>query len=707
MNDKIIIKGIETNNLKDISITLEKNAINLILGPSGSGKSSLAYDTVAQLGIYEYQSMFDNNVDEPTYKVKEYSNMAVAIPIKQTNYNNNIRSTIATYFGISPKINLIYSSICGLDDGFFVLNKEENTCKVCHGLGYIEQIDVDKIINYRKRIIDNPFRCWERYSDFYEKALVHFCNDNNIESDKTFNELTEKEKELLLYGNSESKYKITYKHGKSKSTRTTRYYGVLTGIPMRKNFTIQPRFYSDITCPECKGMKYSKNHLKIKVNGLSIGEMMLTPFNKLEGVIDEIKKKNPISDISEVLEYMKRFISKANDLNLGHLYFGRSIPTLSGGELQRLRLVQVFCTQLNDFIIVLDEPLAGLSGQEKERVYSNIIGLIPKHTLVVVDHSEKFINVSKKVICLGPGGGTEGGNIVDTKKYLKSQSITNIPETTKIVSKEKVNIKGDIYGYKGVSIEMACNHMNLITGPSGVGKSTLLREYLPRYFDDYVYINQKSIKGNKNSNVATALGISNMIFDMFADKYDKERGFFSNFSGKEGTCSECGGAGYKEYGGIRLICRECNGSGFGKQLNKYSVDGKTLKDIWNMSIKEAKDYFFKNNKKIYEKLELMDSLALTHVRIGQPTETLSGGENIRIKLLTVSNTLSNVIGIDEPFKGLNNTEVIKVIEYLYKLRQAGKTLLVVDHTEKVEAFFDYHMELEVDKRKNIKSKHIL
>ena len=177
MSDTIDVWGVETNNLKNIDISLEKHAINLIIGPSGSGKSSLAYDTVAQIGQHEFMSMFADNASDPTYKVKGYRNMVAAVPLKQSNYNNNMRSTIGTYFGINRYIGFIFSVISGESEDFFVLNKESNLCEVCHGFGTIKELDVNKLISFNTRLKDDPVRCWDRYKDFYRSIIEKFCDE--------------------------------------------------------------------------------------------------------------------------------------------------------------------------------------------------------------------------------------------------------------------------------------------------------------------------------------------------------------------------------------------------------------------------------------------------------------------------------------------------------------------------------------------------
>lgn len=688
MGKNITFYGVETNNLKNIDVAIVKNSLNLIVGPSGSGKSSLAYDTIAQIGLHEYCSMYNDDVNEATYKVSQYNNITATVPMRQNNNNRNMKSTIGTYFGLNSKLITVFSVILGMPESFFVLNKSENVCNCCHGLGYIEILDISKIINYNKSIKENPFKCWHRYSDFYVQIINKFCIEKHIDSSKTYEELTEQEQNMLLYGESEKKYQISYKQSGGKSTRTTKFFGVLTEIPMRKNYVIPHSYYSYTVCPVCEGRKYSEEHLKYKIEEISIGELMMMPFDKLAMFINTLEEKVAYDKVKVLLRDCRMFINQANDLNLKYLSLNRTIPTLSGGELQRLRLAQVFRTQLTNLTIVLDEPVAGLSGLEREAVYRNIIKLIKDHTLVVVDHSDLFVDNAKKIIVLGNGGGKNGGSIIDSEKYLAEQNVKFIVEKKPIEQMIHVKMKENIYHYKGIDIMVALNRTNLISGPSGIGKTTLIKEYLLRYFDKYIYMSQKAILGNQNSNVASLLGISTMIYKYFAEKFEKDKSFFSNISGKEGACSACNGAGYIEYENGKLMCGECNGSGFNKKLSNYVIDEKSIIDVWDMTIDEALEFLKKLEKKFVSVMYSAQHLALGHLKIGQATSTLSGGENIRVKLLQLGGTSANVIGVDEPFKGLNPTEIQQVMKYLIDLCNHNKTLLVVDHTEKIQNCFD-------------------
>ncbi|WP_336016849.1 hypothetical protein [Fusobacterium polymorphum] len=701
MSKNIIISGIETNNLKNIDIELIEKGINLIIGPSGSGKSSLAYDTIAQIGQHELFLMLDNENFKVKYKVKKFENMKVTIPIKQLNFNTNIRSTIGTYFGMNKKIALIYSLVLEMNEGDFALNKEGNFCEHCHGLGITNVLDMNKVVDYNIPLKKNPIKCWNKYKDFYSEIIEKFCLEKGIDPSKTFRELNSEEKRSFLYGESLQKYSVRYKRLNGFSKRTSKFYGIMTNIPMMLKFTPSKKFYSEKTCEYCQGKKYSEEYDKYKIFNISIGEFMLMPFENLYKHVQYLQSQIKNIMVLLILDSLKKFLETAIKNSLGHLYFNRTIPSLSGGELQRLKMVQLFNTQLIDLLIVLDEPLSGLSGIERESIYKNILKISEKHTLVIIDHSDIFYNVAKKIIALGEKGGIYGGNLIDEKKYILAQQKSkpfSIENPQKLIS---IKIEDMIYNYQGVDIKIADNRLNLITGRSGIGKSTLLREYFPQFFDNYLYIHQKPLQGNKNSFVATLLDFFTDIIEIFSKKFNKNKKFFSNSSGDEGACKNCGGAGYIEYSNdydttIKVECKECDGTGFNKELKKYKINDKNIFDIWEMTIEEAEKYFSNIDKKIENVLKQASSIMLGHLKIGQSSSSLSGGENVRIKTLRSLKTSAKIIGIDEPFKGLNPTEIYQVVLFLEELRKKGKTIIVVDHTEEAFQYFSYHIKLKVE-----------
>ncbi|ADL26545.1 daunorubicin resistance protein [Fibrobacter succinogenes subsp. succinogenes S85] len=695
MQEDIVVKEISTNNLKGISVHIKKNAINIIVGPSGSGKSSLAYDTIAEIGLQELNSMYSDFGGEPKYCVGEYHNILVTVPVKQINNNNNVRSTIGTYFNIVPYVINIFSFVLKKEYGFFVLNKKENVCPVCKGLGFVKRLDQTKIVDVKKKIKDVPFKPWNTHKDFFSGMLNFFCEEKHIDCDCEFGKLPFELQKKLLYGEGLKKYSVRYKTLGRFARRTCRYFGVMTGVPMLRTSSISENYYSDFTCEECNGEKYAKKYRELTVCGLSIGEVLNKSFENVVEWASEVGLRFPsmMFSVKKIIAFLKKSI----ELNLAYLNLNRSIPSLSGGELQRLRLVQIFNSQIKNTLVVLDEPLAGLSKTEKDVVEKNILNLKKNHTILVIDHHENFIKAASNVIALGEGGGKLGGKLVDYKKYLKSQNVNVAWIKRPVVDVCDYRIDHPIYQFKGVDVNLAYGRSNLIMGASGIGKSILLREYFPRIFDKYVYVSQKSLVGNSHSFVATVLDVFGEIIGLFAKKYSKKKTFFSNLVGSEGACPECSGSGVIIYNQNRneevsFVCAKCMGTGFNTELKKYFINGKNIFDLWQMTIDEAAD-FFANNAKIEIPLKNAQKLLLGHLTLGQNTSSLSGGENVRIKLAQIHKISVDVYGIDEPFKGLSKTEIHAVASYINSFVEEGKTVAVVDHEECAEKYFDSLYEL--------------
>lgn len=701
MRSDILIEGIQTNNLKGINVSIKKNAINLIVGPSGSGKSSLAYDTVAQIGLHELSAMYSDGVNEPSYKIKSFSNMIVTIPIKQINTNNNIRSTIGTYFSLNPCLAKVFSSLLSVSYDYFVLNKSENVCQNCMGIGYTKKLDPNKIIDYDCSITDVPIRIWKRNKDFYKQILQQYCDDMGIACSLKFRQLSVDQKNVILYGEGEKKYKIKYKVTNHYSVKTTPYFGPMTEKPMLKSFSPSNDFFSEILCDKCNGEKYEAGHRNAKICGYSIGELLLLEFEHLSKWVNDVREKYDSKDIEFSLTQIESFAQKATELNLGYLFINRNIPSLSGGELQRLRLIQVFSSQLSDLLIVLDEPLAGLSAREKEVVYQNVVTLSKKHTLLIVDHHDLFINIASNIIAMGPSGGKNGGELINHTDYFMKQKKDYHFDIEPPTKTHRVKLSTCVYRYKGVDVEIAEQRLNVISGNSGVGKSTLLREYFAQEFNNYLYINQKPLGGNVRSTVATDLDISNRIGQLFAKKHGLNKSVFLNMSHAEGACRTCDGTGTIIFGSesqsqIFLECKDCQGTGFDKKLTKYKIKDKSIQDIWSMTISEGSAFFKNEDNKVCSILESASDLLLGHLKIGEKTVDLSGGENIRMKLMRANIARKTILGVDEPFKGLNNEEIHRVALKLNDLMKQGRTIIVVDHEESCFKYFSKHIVLYND-----------
>ena len=313
--------------------------------------------------------------------------------------------------------------------------------------------------------------------------------------------------------------------------------------------------------------------------------------------------------------------------------------------------------------------------------------------MVVIDHGRSFEKDATSIFALGDAGGARGGRLIDAQDYIKGLRLAIAPKRLPAEQEVRVFAENEVYGYRGVDLRLPDKGAVLITGRSGVGKSILLREYLPLCFDSYQYISQQLLHGGKYSFVATALDVAGVISECYARRFSKAKTYFSRQFGCEGACQTCGGGGALELSseiGHSVVCADCNGSGFNPRLDKFKISGWSIIDLWNLTIEDVIDPLKKIGMKNLSVLEDAKSLLLGHLTLGQQTKTLSGGENIRIRLLKASRIASRCLGIDEPFRGLDANEISRVI---YRLQELGKTLYVVDHADGIEGFFAKTVEL--------------
>ena len=418
---KITYNGISTHNLKHIDVELPEKKLICVAGVSGSGKSSLAFSTIAAISMEEYGRLTCDQECEQDYIIDDYSYVPMAIPLRQLNFNVNPRSTIATYFGLQRSLNYIISKLSGLNMRYLNYNGDGH-CPKCMGLGYIKIHDENKIIKWNTPIKDIPFECWNNsYKDFYKKILVEYCKEINVDFEKTLTEIPETKCNLLFSGRGNKRYTIKYKYGGIMRKKTTCYYGPFLEID--NNIQIFPTLSFDLytkstICPACGGCRLKRKIAGVNIiKEIKVSDIEISPFYNLLKIINEIVSID--KDILTAANNIKIFIEKSIQLGLGHLSMTRGIPSLSGGELQRLRLTQLLSGNLKDILIILDEPTTSLHPSEYVMVSKMISKLKKKNTVLAIDHNVEILKYADDIIYLGIGGGKFGGNIISKNEYEK------------------------------------------------------------------------------------------------------------------------------------------------------------------------------------------------------------------------------------------------------------------------------------------------
>lgn len=681
---KMVYKGISTHNLKHIDIEIPKKNLVCIAGVSGSGKSSLAFGTIAAISMEEYARLTSDQEYEQDYVVDEYGDVPMAVPLKQLNFNVNPRSTIATYFGLQKSLNYIIAKLTGINIELLNFNGDGH-CPECMGLGYNNIPDEDMIVNWDTPIKDIPFECWRNsYKDFYKKMLDEYCLEIEVDSNKTLRELHETKQKLLIEGIGKRKYTIQYKSGNSTRRKTSCYYGPLVEIGGKKQIFPTVSFASYMKsglCPSCGGSRLKGKVANIQViKGIKIGDVEIATFTELTRILDKILDAD--KSLAGFVNNLQLFIEKAIQLELGHLSMTRGISTLSGGELQRLRLTQLLSGNLSDMLIILDEPTASLHPSECAVVAKMIAGLKSRNTVLAVEHNKEVLNYADKIVYLGLAGGKDGGNIITQKEFENTISININAEFEKGRDVVKITPTSKYVAYNGI-INIHMNTLNVICGSSGSGKSVILHEILPSVLENYLDISQKPIKGNSLSTVGSYTKLLDEIKKCFSKQFNKDNSFF----GKNGQvgCKCCGGSGHidmGEYYGkqIKTICNECAGTGYNNWVEEYLIKGMSIRDAVETPVSELVKCL-DLSKKAIQIIRLFEFVHLGYLSLDRNITTLSGGENQRIKLvMALTKKDGMIIGLDEPAKGLSPKEIASVVELIYsQIRDCNKTFVVCEH----------------------------
>ena len=682
---KIVYKGVSTHNLKHIDAQVDNKKMLCIAGVSGSGKSSLAFSTIAAISMEEYGRLTSDQEYEQDYVIDEYGPVPMAIPLKQLNYNVNPRSTIATYFGLQRPLNFIIAKMSGLDLSLLNFNGDGH-CPECMGLGYKKIPDPAAIIRWDVPIKDIPFECWRNsYKDFYKQLLVNYCDEIGIDHRKSLKELPETKQKQLLNGVGSQKYTIKYKNNGTSRTKTSFFYGPLLEIGSTKQIfpsVSYDGYLKSTKCPACGGSRLKSKVAKVQVwKGVNVFDIETAPFNELSVIIKKLSEAD--KDISTAAKNISIFIDKAILLGLGHLSISRGIATLSGGELQRLRLTQLLSGNLTDMMIILDEPTASLHPSECAMVAKMISDLKKNNTVIAVEHNEEVLKYADDVMYLGPYGGEEGGQIISGKEF--EEVIKYTPHSEFVLGAETISVQpmSEYLSYSG-EINIHMKSLNVICGTSGSGKSIVLHDYLPSILDNYEDISQKPIKGTSLSTIGTFTKLSDEVRACYAKKFRKDSSFFNSKSGGVG-CSCCGGTGYIDIGeyygkSVKTACSECSGTGYSLAADDYRINGISIADADKMPLNDLKKHL-DLSKKALQTIEIIDAVHLGYLSLNRNIATLSGGENQRIKLVkALSKKDSMIIGLDEPVKGLSPKEIQSIIDLIYaKIKDEGKTFIVTEH----------------------------
>ena len=644
-------------------------------------------------------------------------------------------------------------SIPDLEPRMFSFNNPFGACPECNGLGFKSSISIDLLVPDKELSInEGAIATLNDSQNIFYTDVKTVCNYYKINMDKPFKKLTKKETDIIFYGSDEPlKFEYTSKNGNKRYT-TNYYEGIISNLERRhletKSEWIREwieNYMFDQECPLCHGARLKESVLNVLINKKSIYDVTKFSIAEMLTFMKNLKLNNEQKQISELI--VKEIINRLqflSDVGLTYLTLDRMASTLSGGELQRIRLATQIGSKLSGVLYVLDEPSIGLHQRDNDRLIKSLKEMVNLgNTLIVVEHDTDTMLQADYLVDVGPGAGNEGGKIVAcgtpqevmknknslTGKYLTGVEKIDVPKKRRKGNGKFIEIEGaSEHNLKNINVKFPLGTFICVTGVSGSGKSSLVNEILYKSVFKNIYKNSrtvpgkyKKIKGLNNidkvvqisqdpigrtprSNPATYVGVFDDIRDLFANmKESKIRGFDKgrfSFNVKGGRCEACWGDGVKKIEmhflpDVYVPCDVCHGTRYNKDTLNIKYKDKNIADVLNMRVEEAVKYF-ENIPKIKQKLDVMMDVGLSYVQLGQGAPTLSGGEAGRVKLakeLQKKPTGKSLFILDEPTTGLHLDDIKKLLNILQKIVDNGDTVVVIEHNLDVIKVADYIIDL--------------
>lgn len=714
MNNNIIIKGLKQNNLKNISLELPKNKLIVFTGVSGSGKSSIVFDTIAAESQRQMNETYTAYARArlPKYekpKVDYIGNLNASVIIDQSRIVGNARSTVGTISEMYSTLRLLYSRIGQPQIGpasFFSFNNPNGMCKCCSGIGKVMDLKIEKCIDFDKSLNESMINLPAFGKGNYYWRV--YTGQGLFDLDKKYRDYSEEEKNLLLYGSKT-------KDGPRENKKIEGIKNMFERLCLMKSQEEQTdyslkkinQFMDEETCPQCHGKRLNPLALSSKVLGYSIDEMSDMELSKLKKVLCSIEDAAGKAIAQPLIDTLSNMI----DIGLSYLSLNRETTTLSGGEAQRLKIVRYMSSSLTGMTYIFDEPSVGLHPRDVYRMCKLLKSLKDKgNTVLVVEHDKDIIKIADEIVDVGPLAGVNGGNILFQGSY---ESLLLTDTLTAKMMKQEIKVNdhpkqpsqflsihnANIHNLKNVDVDIPLNVLTVVTGVAGSGKSSLIRDvFAKQYKDRVVLIDQSAITATGRSTVCTYLGFFDEIRKVFALENQVDASYFS-FNSK-GACPCCKGRGAITtelvfMDPVTIECEQCGGKRYSKESLGYTYKGKDIVEVLEMNVTEAIN-FFQDNPKVLKHLKALERTGVAYLSLGQPLSTFSGGERQRVKLAKELHKKGNIYILDEPTTGLHGTDIEKVVDLLKEFVKNGNTVIVIEHNTDVMKMADYIIDVGPD-----------
>ncbi|MER7538499.1 excinuclease ABC subunit UvrA [Streptomyces sp. NPDC097704] len=738
-HDLIRVHGARENNLKDVSIEIPKRRLTVFTGVSGSGKSSLVFDTIAaesQRLINETYSSFVQGfmptLSRPEVDVLE--GLTTAIIVDQQRLGADPRSTVGTATDANAMLRILFSRLGephigppsayafnvpsvrasgaitvergGRKTEKATFERTGGMCPGCEGRGTVSDIDLTQLYDDTKSLAEGALTIPGYTAGGWNYRL--YSESGFVDQDKPIRTYTKKELADFLHHEP-----VRMKIAGINMT----YEGLVPRI--QKSFLakdkegMQPHIRAFVeravtftTCPECDGTRLSEGARASKIERISIADACAMQISDLAAWVRGLDEPS----VAPLLTALQLTLDSFVEIGLGYLSLDRPSGTLSGGEAQRVKMIRHLGSSLTDVTYVFDEPTIGLHPHDIQRMNDLLLQLRDKgNTVLVVEHKPEAIAIADHVVDLGPGAGTAGGTVCfeGTVDGLRAAgTVTGRHLDDRAAVKESVRkptgalkIRGaSTHNLRDVDVDIPLGVLTVITGVAGSGKSSLVHGSIPAG-EEVVSVDQGAIRGSRRSNPATYTGLLDPIRKAFAKANGVKPALFS--ANSEGACPTCNGAGviYTDLGmmaGVSSICEDCEGKRFQPSVLEYLLGGRDISEVLAMPVTEAAEFFASGEAHTPAAQRILARLAdvgLGYLSLGQPLTTLSGGERQRLKLATHMADKGGVYVLDEPTTGLHLADVEQLLGLLDRLVDSGKSVIVVEHHQAVMAHADWIIDL--------------
>jgi len=736
-HDMIRVHGARENNLKDVSIEIPKRRLTVFTGVSGSGKSSLVFDTIAaesQRLINETYSAFVQgfmpSLSRPEVDVLD--GLTTAISVDQQRMGADPRSTVGTATDANAMLRILFSrlgkpyvgppgafafnvpsvsaagaiSVGGGAKQKVTFNKVGGMCPRCEGRGSVSDLDLTQLYDDSKSINEGAFTIPGYTGGGWNSRL--YAESGFFDPDKPIRTFTKKELHDLLH-REPTRMKI--------AGINMTYEGLIPRLQKsmlsKDKEAMQPhvrafveRAVTFTVCPECEGTRLAEHARSSKIKKISIADACAMEIRDLADWVRALAEPS----VAPLLTSLQQTLDSFVEIGLGYLSLNRPAGTLSGGEAQRVKMIRHLGSSLTDVTYVFDEPTAGLHPHDIQRMNGLLLRLRDKgNTVLVVEHKPEVIAIADHVVDLGPGAGTAGGNVCyeGTLDGLRgSDTVTgrHLDDRSKLKdgvreSTGTLEIRGAAANnLQDVDVDIPLGVLAVITGVAGSGKSSLVHGSIPEELG-VVSVDQSPIRGSRRSNPATYTGLLEPIRKAFAKANGVKPSLFSPNS--EGACPSCNGAGviYTDLGmmaGVASTCEDCEGKRFDASVLEYRLGGRDISEVLAMPVSQALEFFAEGEARTpaaHKVLERLADVGLGYLTLGQPLTTLSGGERQRLKLATHMGDKGGVYVLDEPTTGLHLADVEQLLGLLDRLVDSGKSVIVIEHHQAVMAHADWIIDL--------------